>query len=1417
MQATTTLFRIEIVYKTGIETTTGLIETARQLGIHSITDCRLVRLFFLKGQFTEAEAHRLASELLADPVTEDYSLFSEQDSQLPADAHSIDVTLLPGVTDPAAENLLRAAHLLAIIGVEQVATGQRYLLWGDLSEAELKRLASEVCANAVIQRYSIDEPISAPFFAYQQSDDTVEIINIQRLDDDALIAVSQERRLSLNIREMRAIRDYFEEIERDPSDVELEMLAQTWSEHCVHKTFKARIDYTGPDGEETIDGILNTYLRAATDKINKPWVHSAFVDNAGIIAFDDQYDIAFKVETHNRPSAIEPFGGANTGVGGVIRDVIGVSARPIANTDILFFGPPDLPDSELQPGVLHPRRIADGVVSGIEDYGNKMGIPTVNGAIHYHKGYTSNPLVFCGCLGILPRGSHRTQAESGDFIVVIGGRTGRDGIRGATFSSMEINQDTSTVSGGAVQIGHPIHEKQAMEAILLARDEGLYTAITDCGAGGLSSAIGEMGEKIGAHIQLQDIPLKYPGLRPWEIWLSEAQERMVLAVPPENWERVKAICDGQDIEAVAIGTFKPTGHLELYYGDQLVGDLSMHFLHDGLPRWHLQAEWAAPIAPSEPVVSKDSPDVTDTLLKLLAHPNIRSKEDVIRRYDHEVQGGTAIKPLTGLHNQGPSDATVIVPNVTLKTLTLNPSPIKGEGLQNGAVKAEAESPLTPNPSPTGGERGGRDSLYVPPELEQKMREVARRLRREATTSEKILWEALRNRQLKGRKFRRQQPVGAFVLDFYCAEERLAVEVDGEIHQNQQEDDQLRQQILESLGIRFVRVTSQDVEQNISDTLSRILAAFTPSPLVGEGAGGEGTKAVALSNGFCPQYGALDPYAMAWAAIDESIRNLVAVGTDPDQIAILDNFCWGNTSLPDRLGAMVRAAQGCHDAAMAYGTPFVSGKDSLNNEYMGADGERHPIPGTLVISAVGIVPDVTKTVTMDLKAPGHMLYIIGETRDEMGGSHYNLLHGIEGGTVPQPNADALNTYRALHKAIQAGLVEACHDVSEGGLAVALAEMCIAGGLGAKLVLSLFSGEKDAFFSESTGRFLVGVTPENRHLFQALFDDTSCKLVGMVLEDKVLRLLEHTDENLAGIPITELEQAWRGVTETPTITALPSQPAITSSFNRAPATHTQAPKVLILHATGTNRDHDAALACELAGGQPEIVHVNQLLSGERILSDYHMLVVPGGFSYGDDLGAGAVWALDLRHRLHWDVSEFIQQGRPVIGICNGFQALVKAGLLPGEPLTPNASPTKGEGRLVTLSRNEKAQFECRWVYLQPNPNSPSLFTQGLDEPIYCPIAHGEGRVIARDAAAQDMLWENGLAALTYVDANSQAAGYPVNPNGSDLNIAALSNREGNVFGLMPHPENHIFPWQHPRYHRGERGLTGLRLFQNGIKYA
>ena len=394
---------------------------------------------------------------------------------------------------------------------------------------------------------------------------------------------------------------------------------------------------------------------------------SVFRDNAGVVRFDDQYNLVFKVETHNHPSALEPYGGANTGMGGVIRDPMGtgMGARPICNTDVFCFAPPDTPAESLPPGVLHPRRVIKGVVAGVRDYGNRMGIPTVNGAIYFDPRYLGNPLVYCGNIGLIPRDKSFKQPQPGDLIVAVGGRTGRDGIHGATFSSAELTSQSETVSGGAVQIGNAITEKMLLDVLLAARDRGLYNAVTDCGAGGFSSAVGEMGEKIGAEVWLDRVPLKYEGLSYTEIWISEAQERMVLAVPPEKWDELSALCASEGVEATVIGRFAPSGRLVLKYHDRQVADLAMDFLHDGRPPVVRDAVYDA--QPARPATrlrrGTCQAEITrgTSLLKILGSLNVCSKEWVIRQYDHEVQGGSVLKPLVGAANDGPGDAAVLRP------------------------------------------------------------------------------------------------------------------------------------------------------------------------------------------------------------------------------------------------------------------------------------------------------------------------------------------------------------------------------------------------------------------------------------------------------------------------------------------------------------------------------------------------------------------------------------------------------------------------------------------------------------------------------------------------------------------------------------------------------------------------------------
>ncbi|MBN1537406.1 MAG: phosphoribosylformylglycinamidine synthase subunit PurL [Anaerolineales bacterium] len=941
---------------------TACLTDAHALGLTSISNITCYDLYFLMGDLSHAQLERLTRQVLHDPVTQSIqwqalSENAELETESGGNQATIEVTLRPGVTNPVAEQIQRASRTLDIHTLSAVSTGQRYVISGQLLTDEiLHTLAHRLLCNPIIQRYALGE-IQPVFPTPAESTGDVETFALRDWDDDKLIELSHSRRAALNLEEMQAIQSYCIKENRDLTDIEFEMIAQTWSEHCVHKTFKARITVEG-ESPQVLDNLFKQTIQEATRTINAPWVRSAFKDNAGIIDYDGTHELSFKVETHNHPSAIEPFGGANTGTGGVIRDVIGVSARPIASTDILCFGPADLSFDDIPAGLLHPRRIASGVVSGIQDYGNKIGIPTVNGAILYDPGYTSNPLVYCGCVGIAPVNSHPRHPQPGDRIVVIGGRTGRDGLRGATFSSMTMDAQTGEVSGASVQIGAPIVEKGLIDVCILARDRQLYHAITDCGAGGLSSAVGEMGNQIGGCVQLDLAPLKYPGLAPWEIWLSEAQERMVLAVPPEALTEMRQLCELYEVELTDIGEFTGSGRLVVRYKDRVVLDLDNDFLHNSIPQRQLKAVVSVPPQPAGHCGALNIPqdfDYHHTLLALLAHPNIASKESVVRVYDHEVQGATVIKPLMGFNHDGPCDACVLRPLET-----------------------------------------------------------------------------------------------------------------------------------------------------------------------------QGNQAFALSAGINPEYGKTNAAQMAVNAIDEALRNVVAVGADPRHTAILDNFCWGDPNNPHTLGSLVAAALACRDAAIDYGAPFISGKDSFNNEYLGVDGQRHAIPPTLLISAIGILQDWRHAISMDLKMPGNYLYLVGPFHPTLGGSHFNLINEItcQDGVPDCAPSIAQAHYCALHKAICLSLVQACHDISEGGLAVAAAEMAIGGRSGLDLLLPGEDMLRECF-GETSGCLLAEVTQENSPEFEACFSGLSCTQMGVVKKLPVLSI-RGSDSILIKIPVEELVCAWQGKT-------------------------------------------------------------------------------------------------------------------------------------------------------------------------------------------------------------------------------------------------------------------------------------------------
>jgi phosphoribosylformylglycinamidine synthase len=450
---------------------------------------------------------------------------------------------------------------------------------------------------------------------------------------------------------MKIIKSHYARLGRDATDVELETFAQTWSEHCCHKTFRGDIEIDG----EVISNLLKSTIAKVTKELDPTWCFSVFEDNAGIVDFEDDYAIAFKVETHNHPSALEPFGGAATGVGGVIRDILGVWGEPIANTDVLCFGPLEYPYEKLPPDMKHPSFIYKYVTAGIGHYGNNMGIPTVNGSIYFDDSYVGNPLVYCGTLGLVKKSGYKREAKSGDVIILAGGKTGRDGIHGVTFASIELS---TTQERSVVQIGDPIEEEKLRRAIISIRDSGLGSAITDLGGGGLSSAVGEMAERFGcgANVQLESVPLKHPGMEPWEIWTSESQERMLICAPPKNANQILRIFDDEEVKARVIGSFNKGGELRLLYEDEVVGEIDISFLFNTQIKVQRSA-YPVGKEHSEPALRID--DLTKDLLAILAMPNVASKESVIRTYDHEVKAQTILKPLHGL--SGPGDASVLKP------------------------------------------------------------------------------------------------------------------------------------------------------------------------------------------------------------------------------------------------------------------------------------------------------------------------------------------------------------------------------------------------------------------------------------------------------------------------------------------------------------------------------------------------------------------------------------------------------------------------------------------------------------------------------------------------------------------------------------------------------------------------------------
>ncbi len=965
-----------------------LYEIQHALGLKNITRVTTARVYRLEG-INEKEAYFLAQKLLAEDIYQSYRLNEPVITNATA---VVEVAYKPGVMNPGTASLMKAARDLGINNLIACDSSWEYGFFGPgVTTADLNLILRRLLVNETVEQVVTSRssdvrrqtsgekqttsrptgwkpvlPEACSTLGRQDACSTLgrqdtcstkpstlvihglaqktKIIPLRAMNDQELMALSQDK-LFLDLEEMQRIKDYFISLDRDPTDCEVETIAQTWSEHCIHKTFKAKLLVNGREKMP-----LLKRLQQATQKINHPLVRSAFVDNSGVFEFYQGWAICGKVETHNAPSAIEPYGGAMTGSGGVFRDIMGTGqgAKVIASTDIFCFAPPDYPAEKIPDGCLHPHYLLRRVVAGVRDYGNRMGIPTNNGSVHFHPDFRAKPTVIVGAYGILPvERCLKGKPRSGDLAIAIGGRTGRDGIHGATFSSGEMTARTIEVNASAVQIGHPIEEKRVADAILAAGKQGLIRAITDCGAGGFSSSLGEMGTETGVKIYLERAPLKYPGLAPWEIWVSESQERMVLAVDPEKADRVLAICQALNVEAIIMGEFNDDRRLLVSYYDEVVCSLDMDFLHHGWPQKARRAAWQAPVF-AEPDLPPPA-NWEEIYLQVMAHGNVCSKEPIIRMYDHGVQGTCALPPFNGANGDAPNDAVIL------------------------------------------------------------------------------------------------------------------------------------------------------------------------TPLLGQ------PCAVIISHGLNPVLNRINPYYGSLWAMAEAVANAVAVGANPQELMLIDNFIW---PVPEEnfLGALDLSVDACVDFTQATGMPFISGKDSLSSTYRGKDSLVIHIPPVLCISAFGRLPDAAKTVSADFKKEHSQIVLVGcRNPMEMAGSVYYDLAGYIGNNLPKIDLTILlKVYQAIHQAIAEGEVLACHDISEGGPAAALAEMCFGGSLGAVINIPAEEKAENFLFNETAGCFLVELDQKINP--SGLFAGVPHKAIGYTVSQKEIAAYRQ-EKLLFALPLAQLKEAWQ----------------------------------------------------------------------------------------------------------------------------------------------------------------------------------------------------------------------------------------------------------------------------------------------------
>jgi len=989
-------YRLEIALKSELFDAegNGIRQKAKNYFGIELVSVRCVYVVTIDADLSKDQLKTIQTEIFTNPVTQVSSLD-------PLDIEfdwTIWVGYRPGVRDNPGSTALEAVE--DILGItlgsgQAIYTSKRYCLKGKgLTEEDMNKIAAELLANDIIQQWNIFpvdkwNPAQGTGIIIPRVilDHTPTVTTISVDSDSTLKKISDERGLALNPADIPFIRSYFLDARvqasraavdlSDPTDIELEYISQARSDHCNHNTFRGLFRYLDLETGETkvVDNLFKTCIETPTLTLKKkhPWVVSVLWDNAGVGQFDSNHYYVITGETHNSPSNMEAYGGAITGIVGVYRDPLGTGkgSKLVMGSYGYCVGPRDY-NGPLKPR-LHPRRLLDGVIEGVRDGGNKSGIPTTFGQVLFHPGYMGKCLVFVTAVGIMPAYINEEPSETkktspGELVIMCGGRVGKDGIHGVTASSETFSEHTPA---GHVQIGDPYTQKKMHDFLLEARDQGLIRFITDNGGGGLSSSVGESARfSNGCEIQLEKVPLKYQGLDQWEIWVSESQERMTVAVNPADLERFMELSRMHAVESTVIGRYTNTGKLHITYNGRTCAYIDMDLLTSGFPQWEFDAQWQAPERRGlfEPVL-KEPGDYESLLKGLLSRPNICSREWISRQYDHEVQGTSVIKPLVGADRDVNSDAVVIRP----------------------------------------------------------------------------------------------------VLD--------------------------------------------------------------------------SKKGLVFSQALLPAYSAIDAYHMTTCTIDEAVRRLVAVGANFDRIGGVDNFCWPSIQFhpqdnPDgkfKAAQLVRSCRALRDICLSYEIPLLSGKDSMyvDGHLTGRYGETHKIsaPETLQFSATSVIDDIAKCVTMDSKMSGDLIYILGTTRNELGGSEYYEHMGYVGLNVPHifPEKFA-DLYRALGRAIYKEMVSSVHGIYRGGLGVHLAMTAMGGNLGMTVDLGLVPSDPldrnyVILFSESAGRFIVTIDPENRKIFEEIFKGLPCVCIGTVTHESDFIITGIDKRPIINIPVQELKDAWK----------------------------------------------------------------------------------------------------------------------------------------------------------------------------------------------------------------------------------------------------------------------------------------------------